>query len=624
VKRTLFPLLGLLSLTVAANPLGAEVKWIKVSTTHFTMFTSNGERRAKDALLHFEQVRTFFQKATKIVPKDDEVIQVVAFQSEKEYKPYRLNAGATAYYHRSQSQDFIVMGDIEEEHYTVAVHEYTHLVVEHSGLNPPAWLNEGLAELYSTLERRGEKTLVGTPIAGRYQTLQTKSWVDLRTLFAVDSRSPYYNEPDKMEIFYAESWLLTHMLALSDSYRPHFGEFLGAASSGLSSEDALRKVYGKDLKAINSDLHSYFGQTTVKGALYPINLTKSDETVQVSTADDLDLRLTLAQLLIGTERTEQAATSLAELSKEYKESPKVEEAMMDLSFRRSDLAAAQSHCLRAFELGSRNAQMLYNCAALSGNSGTDPKKIADILNRLLEVQPANRDGRMLLGFTLLRQDLFGQAIAAFSQVKSIPPERASQFYSAQGYALYRLRSEAKAKQAFELAKTWARTPQDAAQADRFLAMFQNSDQPRVAAASADARNNTVLSNPAPAERLSGQSEEIEEAPVLKRVPGGVSIIDGGTVKTLTADSGLKKVEGLLTRIDCAGKTVTVHITVAGRDQTFTITGPDDVLIRNSDDNETFTFSCGAPLNRGATLYFLVKPDMGKMDGIAKRIEFTKK
>jgi len=125
------------------------------------MFTSNSERRARETLLHFELVRTFFQKATNIAPKDDEIVQVVAFQNEKEYKPYQLNAGATAYYERSQSQDYIVMADIEIDHYPVAVHEYTHLVVEHAGFKLPIWFNEGLAELYSSVEPQGEKTMVG-------------------------------------------------------------------------------------------------------------------------------------------------------------------------------------------------------------------------------------------------------------------------------------------------------------------------------------------------------------------------------------------------------------------------------------------------------------------------------
>ncbi len=37
-------------------------------------------------------------------------------------------------------------------------------------------------------------------------------------LFAVDHDSPYYNVPDKMALFYAQSWALVHMLELSPAY----------------------------------------------------------------------------------------------------------------------------------------------------------------------------------------------------------------------------------------------------------------------------------------------------------------------------------------------------------------------------------------------------------------------
>jgi hypothetical protein len=42
----------------------------------------------------------------------------------------------------------------------------------------------------------------------------SQHWLDWNTLFAVDRESPYYNELDKMSIFYAQSWALTHMLML--------------------------------------------------------------------------------------------------------------------------------------------------------------------------------------------------------------------------------------------------------------------------------------------------------------------------------------------------------------------------------------------------------------------------
>ncbi len=600
MKRILYTLLGLLSLGGGASRLlAAEAKWIKVSTAHFSMFTSNGERRAKDTLLHFEQVRTFFQKATNFAPKDDEIVQVVAFQNEKEYKPYQLNAGATAYYQRTQSQDFIVMSDIETEHYPVAVHEYTHLVVEHAGVKLPIWFNEGLAELYSTLEPEGDKAMVGRPIPGRSQTLRDAGWMDLATLFGVTPGSPYYTQPEKMQIFYAESWLLTHMLVLGVDYRPHFPEFITAVNGGVSCEEAIRKVYGKDLKALYSDLRNYFAGLTVRVVIFPIKLAKPNEPVEVATADDLELRLTLTQLLIGTNKGEQAAKTLAQLSKEYPESAAVEETQMDLAFQHTDFAGAQSHCLRAFDLGSRNAQMLYNCAILVSNGWGDAKRVAPLLQRALEVQPGHREAQLLLGFTLLREDLYGQALATLAGVKSVPPDRASQFYSAEGYAMLRLGNETEAKKAFELARKWARTPADTMQADRFLDSLRRNEEQR------DAFQKRAQT-PAPA-RDTTITDEAEQAPILKR---------------RDPYAGMSKAKGLITKIECTGKSFRFHLKVDNQDQIYAIASAEDVLIRNTDDNESLTFSCGDTLNKVATVYFV--EGKAPASGIAKLIEFEKK
>jgi hypothetical protein len=171
--------------------LRAEEKWIKLSTSHFEMFTPNGEKRAKEALQQFEQVRTFFRQATS-KPGESSAsetrVRIVAFRGEKDYKPYRLSEGAAAFYLKNESHDYIVMGDVEEEHFMAAAHEYTHLVVEHAGFKFPVWLNEGLADVYSTLEARGDKTMVGRPIEGRLQVVRVAGFVRGGRRFALLQR----------------------------------------------------------------------------------------------------------------------------------------------------------------------------------------------------------------------------------------------------------------------------------------------------------------------------------------------------------------------------------------------------------------------------------------------------
>ena len=140
------------------GPLAAADQWIKLATPHFELYTIAGEKKGREAILYFEQVRSFFLEASQSKRASEFPVRIVAFRGEKQYQPYRINEFAVAYYTHGRNRDYIVMQDIASEHYPVAIHEYTHLVIEHTGLNPPPWLNEGLAELYSTLTPVGKLT----------------------------------------------------------------------------------------------------------------------------------------------------------------------------------------------------------------------------------------------------------------------------------------------------------------------------------------------------------------------------------------------------------------------------------------------------------------------------------
>jgi hypothetical protein len=115
----------------------ASPHWINVQTPHFEMYTTNSEKRAIRALQAFEQVRYFFLQNNKNRQAPEGRVRVIAFSSEKDYKPYQINSGAFAYYLQSRERDYIVMQDIETDHHEVAVHEYTHLIVRHNKMQLP-------------------------------------------------------------------------------------------------------------------------------------------------------------------------------------------------------------------------------------------------------------------------------------------------------------------------------------------------------------------------------------------------------------------------------------------------------------------------------------------------------
>ena len=196
-----------------------------MQSPNFEAYSSAGERDTRDALRYFERVRDFFLQVNQREPPKPVPVYVVVFGSEKEYAPYRLNEFATAYYFGGADRDYIVMGRTGEQAAQIAVHEYVHLVARHAGLKFPPWLNEGIAELYSTLRMQGDKVLVGDLIPGRLQALFTEKWVPLSVILSAGPDSPYYNEKNKAGSLYNEGWALVHMLQLSPEYVSKYSEF---------------------------------------------------------------------------------------------------------------------------------------------------------------------------------------------------------------------------------------------------------------------------------------------------------------------------------------------------------------------------------------------------------------
>ena len=220
---------ALACLTFAAClPAATHDHWLKITSANFELYTTAGERAGRDLVRHFEQVRSFFLQAFGSRLSASRPVRIIAFKNEKEYQPYRPNEFATAFFQPGAIHDLIVMSSASSEHYPVAVHEFTHLMIHQSGMELPPWLNEGLAELYSSLEPSGEKILVGQLIPARLHVLRSEPWIPLDTLVAVDHSSPFYNEKSHAGMFYAESWALVHMLNLDPAYRPQLKSLVAA------------------------------------------------------------------------------------------------------------------------------------------------------------------------------------------------------------------------------------------------------------------------------------------------------------------------------------------------------------------------------------------------------------
>ncbi len=502
-----------------------------MQSPNFDAYSSAGERDTRDVLRNFERVRDFFLQVNQREPPKPVPVYVVVFRSEKEYAPYRFNEAAIAYYFGGADRDYIVMGRTGDEAARIAVHEYVHLVARHAGLHFPPWLNEGIAELYSTLRMQGDKALVGDLIPGRMQALFSEKWVPLSVILSAGRDSPYYNEKNKAGSLYSEGWALVHMLQLSPEYMPKYSEFLRAVQGGTDSAAALEKVYGKPLSAIEKDLQEYIRGNRFYARLFPLKLADDREKFPATPAPLFDVKLALADLTNRPGREAETRQTLEDLAREDPKRPEPWAGLGYLAWRRNQNAEAAAAFKKAYDLGDHSAKLLWDFGRLSERE--HPEDAVDALTDLFHLEPDRLDVRMELAALHLNARRPGGALSVLADVSSVTAEDAPRFFTLLANAQLELGDRAGARVTVAKLAANAKTPADRSRVEQMQRYLDQSNAPPRTAARASAARIAPGQTP----RLVRPAPEAQSGPVPPPAPE----IDGSFVEFVCGKDSFKVV-----------------------------------------------------------------------------------
>jgi len=299
-----FAVAGVL-LSVCTLSWAAPQPWIEVRSSHFVVVTNSNEHHARQVAEQFEIIRGVFREYFHRSTSDDQPITIVVAKDELSFKPLlpdswnKKGSGQRAgFYLHGTDKNYIGLrldSSIESssELYEPIYHEYVHYLTRRLIPYLPRWMAEGMAEFYGNVRIEGKQVLVGTPSTRNLRVLREKSLLPVATLFKIDSNSPYYNEENKMSIFYAESWALTHYLIARDwkAGTRKVADFTGLLTENVEQEEAARKTIG-DPKTLDSALLGYVGSLTFTAArLDRPQIEQSDARVrQLSEAEFLALK----------------------------------------------------------------------------------------------------------------------------------------------------------------------------------------------------------------------------------------------------------------------------------------------------------------------------------------------
>ncbi|MBL0769138.1 hypothetical protein JI743_09990 [Sphingopyxis sp. DHUNG17] len=186
-------------------------------------------------------------------------------------------------------------------------HEYSHhFMKRYRTAVFPAWLIEGFAEYYSTVDfNKNGKAEVGKPAYRRGYSLLALPQIPVKTLIESDPLS--LKSTEQVDVFYGRAWLLTHMLYQDPSRAGQLDAYVRAINAGEDAKDAALNAFG-DLDAIDKDLKRYVGRSLsyrLTNAAIPI--PANIRITPLSAGEDAIIELRLQRMSAGNDPEKRSA-----------------------------------------------------------------------------------------------------------------------------------------------------------------------------------------------------------------------------------------------------------------------------------------------------------------------------
>jgi hypothetical protein len=220
--------------------------WREMTIGQFHLISTLSDSKTRDIARHvqaFEQtVGSLLRKGEPLPP----VPTLICVLGGHDYQRFASPRSGTAGFFSPRTYDnlIVINGDLDFDEVVESVyHEYAHYIQSSSSTaNLPPWYVEGYAELFSTFKMKDLTISLGD--VPQNVRLNMDDWIPIERLLAVKDSDPEYRAESLAPQFYAESWILAHMLLFDnkDFVEPTV-RYLANMDIGLTESEAFAKSF---------------------------------------------------------------------------------------------------------------------------------------------------------------------------------------------------------------------------------------------------------------------------------------------------------------------------------------------------------------------------------------------
>jgi tetratricopeptide (TPR) repeat protein len=243
-------LLALTPARAAVPEFATKAEWLRLETAHFVVVTDAGAGVGKDVARKLER---FSQALGQLNPGLRSVSTlptlIFVFRDQKELEPYRPenSENLLAFFTQAEDRNLLVINGSPEgtARSEVAFHEFVHCYLRANYRDVPLWLNEGLAQYYSTCRLTRNAAEFGKPNMPLVEWMKGREPISMEMMFHMKADAPAYQHDNGLRNqFYGQSFLLTHYLQSPSGGRAErFDRFLARLhDGGVQPQSAFREV----------------------------------------------------------------------------------------------------------------------------------------------------------------------------------------------------------------------------------------------------------------------------------------------------------------------------------------------------------------------------------------------
>jgi tetratricopeptide (TPR) repeat protein len=307
--------LGWILATGTPLPAARNDTWIHVATPEFEVVTPLTVKAATAWTNEFSQyvaaLRAYFGRTSARLP----ALTVVVFSRARDFERYHplLAPGGKpqevgGFFARHEAWAVVgVSADGWEDTRRNIFHEGVHWFLSASNTRNAVWLEEGLAEVFSTFRADGKNAEWGQPVENHVLALRELSKLPLQELLQTAHGDLFGNDAMRTGIVYAESWAFVHYLIFGQHAFPRraIADYTESLSSGLAPDAAFQRAFGHNYREMDRLLDEYLRSGKYFVARQPLAAVPAPV---VRPATKLEVENALGRLALAGRRHEEAVT----------------------------------------------------------------------------------------------------------------------------------------------------------------------------------------------------------------------------------------------------------------------------------------------------------------------------